>query len=147
MRPASAVTTPAPRNFQRRANTTQTRWKGSMLQQAPPYLEKNQVRCPGRDAVPLLHSPQDRDACDVDLHRQRVKEAIDYAKKAITIARRRAEPKVRLIVGQGKHSEGGIPRLKLAVRKGLQSRRHGGHRVDVVRRNAGVLIVRLDEAR
>jgi DNA-nicking Smr family endonuclease len=87
---------------------------------------------------------QDRDAYDVDLHGLRVKGAIHYAIKTITNARRDAEPEVRLIVGQGNHAEGGIPRLKPKVQEDLQSH---GYRVDVDPKNAGVLIVRLGERR
>ncbi|KAN0091167.1 Smr domain containing protein [Tylopilus felleus] len=87
---------------------------------------------------------QDRDACEVDLHGLYVKEAIAYSDKTITDARRRADPEVRLIVGQGNHSEGGVSRLKPAIQEDLQSR---GYRVDVDPKNAGVLIVRLGERR
>ncbi|KAF8131691.1 hypothetical protein EV363DRAFT_1103514, partial [Boletus edulis] len=53
-----------------------------------------------------------RDACEVDLHGLFVKEAIAYAEKAVTGARQSGYPEIRLIVGQGNHSEKGIPRLK-----------------------------------
>lgn len=93
---------------------------------------------PGRDLIHLLHSSQDRDACEVDLHGLYVKEAVAYSDKTITDARRRADPEVRLIVGmcissvgfevpsskttgQGNHSEGGVSRLKPAIQEDLQS--------------------------
>ncbi|KAI9569681.1 hypothetical protein HD554DRAFT_1983183, partial [Boletus coccyginus] len=82
----------------------------------------------------------DRTACEVDLHGLYVKEAITYSKKAITDAHRRGDHEIRLIVGQGNHSEGGVSRLKPAIQEVMQMR---GHRVEVDPRNPGVLLVQL----
>ncbi|KAF8444637.1 hypothetical protein L210DRAFT_3530407 [Boletus edulis BED1] len=81
-----------------------------------------------------------KDACEVDLHGLFVKEAIAYAEKAVTDARQSGYPEIRLIVGQGNHSEKGIPRLKPALQEDLQMR---GDHVEADPKNLGVLVVRL----
>ncbi|KAF8556379.1 DUF1771-domain-containing protein [Imleria badia] len=83
---------------------------------------------------------QDKAACEVDLHGLYVKEAIAYSQQAIADAGRRGDSEIRLIVGQGNHSEGGVSRLKPAIQESMQER---GHRVEVDPRNPGVLLVRL----
>ncbi|KIK99420.1 hypothetical protein PAXRUDRAFT_68363, partial [Paxillus rubicundulus Ve08.2h10] len=82
----------------------------------------------------------DKDPDEVDLHGLFVKEAISYTENAIRDARRRGDSEIRLIVGQGTHSTGGVPRLKPAIEDDLRKR---GLRVEVDPRNAGVLIVQL----
>ncbi|KAF9227326.1 DUF1771-domain-containing protein [Gyrodon lividus] len=77
---------------------------------------------------------------EVDLHGLYVKEAISYSEKAILMARRRGDSEIRLIVGQGTHSAGGVSRLKPAIEEDLKGR---GLDVEVDPRNAGVLIVQL----
>ncbi|KAF8844382.1 DUF1771-domain-containing protein [Paxillus ammoniavirescens] len=81
-----------------------------------------------------------RDPDEVDLHGLFVKEAIVYTEKAIQDARRRGDLEIRLIVGQGTHSTGGVPRLKPAIEDDIRKR---GLHVEVDPRNAGVLIVQL----
>ncbi|KAF8131683.1 hypothetical protein EV363DRAFT_1164963, partial [Boletus edulis] len=82
---------------------------------------------------------QDRDACEVDLHGLLVREAIVYSKKAVSGARQRGYYEIRLIVGQGNHSES-ISRLKPALQE-VSSRR--GHHIEVDPKNPGVLVVQL----
>ncbi|KAF8135388.1 hypothetical protein EV363DRAFT_1211883 [Boletus edulis] len=84
-----------------------------------------------------------RDARKVDLHGLSVKQAIIYAVKAVSDARRSGYSEVRLIVGQGNHSEGGIARLKPALKKDMQRR---GHHVKADRKNRGVLVVQLGDS-
>jgi len=91
-------------------------------------------------ATVFKENNQDKDACEVDLHGLYVKEAITYSEKAITNARRKGDNEIRLIVGQGNHSEGGVSRLKPAIQEDMQMR---GHHVEVDPRNPGVLLVRL----
>ncbi|KAF8135389.1 hypothetical protein EV363DRAFT_792374 [Boletus edulis] len=83
---------------------------------------------------------RDRDACEVDLHGLFVKEAIVYSEKAVSSARQRGYSEIRLIVGQGNHSEKGIPRLKPALQEDMQMR---GHHVEADPKNPGVLVVQL----
>jgi len=83
---------------------------------------------------------RDRDACEVDLHGLYVKEAIAYSEKAVSGARRGGHSEIRFIVGQGNHSEKGIPRLKPALQEAMQTR---GHHVEADPKNPGVLVVRL----
>ena len=93
---------------------------------------------PGRDVALLLHSYQDKAACEVDLHGLYVKEVIAYSQQAVADARQRGDSEVRLIVGmcvasarfepsilsslagQGNHSEGGISRLKPAIQENMR---------------------------
>ena len=101
-------------------------------------LRKQPGKVPGRDVAPLLHSYQDRAACEIDLHGLYVKEAIAYSQRAVADARQRDDSEIRLIVGmcvasarfepfissslagQGNHSEGGISRLRPAIEKDMQ---------------------------
>ncbi|KAG6375385.1 hypothetical protein JVT61DRAFT_2941 [Boletus reticuloceps] len=62
-------------------------------------ISKQPSKLPSGDVAPLLHSAQDRDACEVDLHGLYVKEAIVYSEKAVTGARQRGYSEIRLIVG------------------------------------------------
>ncbi|KAF8844401.1 hypothetical protein BDN67DRAFT_963156 [Paxillus ammoniavirescens] len=82
-------------------------------------------------------------ADSVDLHDLRVVEAIEYAQAAIRDAEEQGKTMLRLIVGKGKHSDGGVSRLKPAVEEDLRAR---GLDVRVGRKNTGVLVVRLGDA-
>ncbi|KIJ67813.1 hypothetical protein HYDPIDRAFT_107316 [Hydnomerulius pinastri MD-312] len=77
---------------------------------------------------------------EIDLHGLYVKEAISYSEKSIQEAQKRGDSEIRLIVGQGTHSDGGVSKLKPAIEEDLTRR---GLRVEVDPRNAGVLIVQL----
>ncbi|KAF9241611.1 hypothetical protein BU15DRAFT_37425, partial [Melanogaster broomeanus] len=77
---------------------------------------------------------------EVDLHGLFVKEAISYSEKAIKKAQLRGDSQIRFIVGQGTHSEGGVPKLKPAIEKEMRKRRLS---VEEDPRNRGVLIVTL----
>ncbi|KIJ04681.1 hypothetical protein PAXINDRAFT_104065 [Paxillus involutus ATCC 200175] len=91
-------------------------------------------------AIVFRENNLDKDPDEVDLHGLFVKEAITYTEKAIQDARRRGDSEIRLIVGQGTHSTGGVPRLKPAIEDDIRKR---GLHVEVDPRNAGVLIVQL----
>ncbi|KAI8993845.1 hypothetical protein BD414DRAFT_436080 [Trametes punicea] len=78
---------------------------------------------------------------EVDLHGLYVKEAIQYTDKAIQEARARGDSKIRLIVGKGLHSAGGVAKLKPAIEELMQ--RHGLV-AELDEHNSGVLIVNLD---
>ncbi|KAK0184894.1 hypothetical protein F5146DRAFT_1006309 [Armillaria mellea] len=63
------------------------------------YLEKNRGRPPG----------------EIDLHGLYVKEAIAYTDTALEEAKLRGDSELRLIVGKGSHSEGGVAKVRLAI--------------------------------
>ncbi|KAF9460987.1 hypothetical protein BDZ94DRAFT_1311068 [Collybia nuda] len=76
----------------------------------------------------------------IDLHSLHVDEAKNYTDLAIQEATDRGEAKIRLIVGQGRHSEGGMPKLKPAIENHLK-RRQIVAKSDP--KNPGILIVQL----
>ncbi|KII92085.1 hypothetical protein PLICRDRAFT_50515 [Plicaturopsis crispa FD-325 SS-3] len=78
---------------------------------------------------------------ETDLHGLYVKEAIARTDSAIQEARRRGTPSIRLIVGKGMHSQGGLAKIKPAI-ESLMQREQVLAEVDP--ENAGVLIVHLD---
>ncbi|SJL14352.1 uncharacterized protein ARMOST_17808 [Armillaria ostoyae] len=63
------------------------------------YLENNRDRKPG----------------EIDLHGLYVKEAIAYTDTALAEAKLRGDSEIRLIVGKGSHSEGGVAKVRLAI--------------------------------
>lgn len=77
----------------------------------------------------------------VDLHDLYVAEAVEYAKKELQSAIYRKDDTVFFIVGQGRHSEGGVPKLRPALEELFDERRLK-YSLDPV--NAGKLIVYLD---
>ncbi|KIK97750.1 hypothetical protein PAXRUDRAFT_824619 [Paxillus rubicundulus Ve08.2h10] len=81
-------------------------------------------------------------ADSVDLHNFRVVEAIEYAQAAIRDAKEQGKTELRLIVGKGKHSDGGVSRLRPAVAEDLKAR---GLDVRTGRKNTGVLVVWLGD--
>ncbi|KAH7916508.1 DUF1771-domain-containing protein [Hygrophoropsis aurantiaca] len=81
-----------------------------------------------------------RKSTDVDLHGLYVNEAVEQSLKAIGKAKFNGSEKVRLIVGKGLGSDGGIPKIKPAVTKALQKL---DIRTKVDPRNEGVLIAYL----
>jgi len=87
-------------------------------------------------AMVFKENNQDRPDCEVDLHGLYVKEAISYTEKALRNARQQGDSEIRLIVGQGNHSDGGISRLKPAIQEAMRIR---GVQVDVDPGNPGVL--------
>jgi len=84
---------------------------------------------------------RDKSACEVDLHGLYVKEAIAYSEKAIREARQRGDSEIRLIVGKGSHSDGGVSKLKPAIQEYMRKDRIP---VEVDLKNPGVLIVRVN---
>ncbi|KAL7281248.1 hypothetical protein ACG7TL_004556 [Trametes sanguinea] len=78
---------------------------------------------------------------EVDLHGLYVKEAIRFTDKSIQEARARGDSKIRLIVGKGLHSSGGVAKLKPAIEELIQKH---GLVAELDEHNAGVLIVNID---
>ncbi|KAI0356237.1 DUF1771-domain-containing protein [Trametes cingulata] len=78
---------------------------------------------------------------EVDLHGLYVKEAIRYTDQSIQEARARGDSKLRLIVGKGLHSAGGVAKLKPAIEELMQKH---GLVAELDEHNSGVLIVNLD---
>ncbi|KAI0277641.1 hypothetical protein BGY98DRAFT_917951 [Russula aff. rugulosa BPL654] len=77
----------------------------------------------------------------VDLHDLYVAEAVEYAKEELQSAIYRDDNTVTFIVGQGRHSEDGVPKLRPALEELFNERRH---RCSLDPGNAGKLIVYLD---
>jgi len=71
-------------------------------------------------AMVFKENNQDKPTGKVDLHGLYVKEAISYSKMALKEARLRGDSEMRLIVGRGKHSDGGISRLKPVILKTMR---------------------------
>lgn len=57
----------------------------------------------------------DSQAGEIDLHGLYVKEAIHFTDIALQDAKRRGDSQVRLIVGKGLHSQGGVVKIKPAI--------------------------------
>ncbi|KAF8556381.1 hypothetical protein OG21DRAFT_659174 [Imleria badia] len=112
----------------------------ALLEEGKRHATKMEKLNAQASAIIFKENNQDKAACKVDLHGLYVKEAIAYSKQAIADAGRRGDSEIRLIVGQGNHSEGGVSRLKPAIQRKMQM---CGHRVEVDPRNPGVLLVRL----
>ncbi|KAK0485378.1 cytoplasmic protein [Armillaria luteobubalina] len=89
------------------------------------YLENNRGREPG----------------EIDLHGLYVKEAITRTDAALAKARLRGDSEIRLIVGKGSHSEGGVAKVRLAIEELM-------HKYQLVAEldpsNSGVLVVNLN---
>ncbi|KAJ3776478.1 hypothetical protein FB446DRAFT_721123 [Lentinula raphanica] len=77
---------------------------------------------------------------EIDLHGLYVKEAIERTDSAIVDAKHRGESEIRLIVGKGMHSSGGVAKIKPAIEELMQK-----HQLvaELDPNNAGVLIVQL----
>ncbi|KAH9947001.1 hypothetical protein B0H21DRAFT_692839 [Amylocystis lapponica] len=75
----------------------------------------------------------------VDVHRLKVPEAIAQVERALYDAMMSGAPELRVITGQGNHSKGGIPRLKLAIVGAMQD-----NHIEAIpdANNAGVLLIR-----
>jgi len=77
----------------------------------------------------------------VDLHDLYVTEAVEYAKEELQSAIYRNDDTVIFIVGQGRHSEDGVSKLRPALEELFDERRL---RYTLDPGNAGKLIVYLD---
>ncbi|KIK67073.1 hypothetical protein GYMLUDRAFT_92914 [Collybiopsis luxurians FD-317 M1] len=77
---------------------------------------------------------------EIDLHYLYVKEALEHTDRAIEDAKRRGDSEIRLIVGKGLHSQGGVAKIKPAIEDLMQK-----HQLvaELDPHNAGVLIVQL----
>ncbi|KAK0472439.1 hypothetical protein IW261DRAFT_1424269 [Armillaria novae-zelandiae] len=89
------------------------------------YLENNRGKQPG----------------EIDLHGLYVKEAIVYTDAALKKARFRGDSEIRLIVGKGSHSEGGIAKVRLAIEELMRKYQLVA---ELDPSNSGVLIVELN---
>ncbi|KAK0215981.1 hypothetical protein EDD85DRAFT_441237 [Armillaria nabsnona] len=89
------------------------------------YLENNRDRKPG----------------EIDLHGLFVKEAIAYTDAALKEAKLRGDSEIRLIVGRGSHSEGGVAKIRLAIEE-LMRKYQLVAQLDPS--NLGVLVVELN---
>ncbi|WWD21271.1 hypothetical protein CI109_105755 [Kwoniella shandongensis] len=83
---------------------------------------------------------EDSPADTIDLHGLYVKEAIERTETAISQGQRRGQGTLKVIVGKGIHSQGGVAKIKPAV-EGLMRKYNLTAHVDPD--NAGVLIVDL----
>lgn len=57
---------------------------------------------------------------EIDLHGLYVKEAIARTDEAILAAKRRGDSQLRLVVGKGIHSQGGVAKIKPAIAELMQ---------------------------
>ncbi|KAK7037316.1 hypothetical protein VNI00_011307 [Paramarasmius palmivorus] len=81
---------------------------------------------------------------EVDLHGLYVKEAIEYTDRALEEAKMNGQREVRLIVGKGLHSSGGVAKIKPAIEE-LMIKHQLIAELDPD--NAGVLIVQMNTSR
>ncbi|EKM80546.1 hypothetical protein AGABI1DRAFT_126606 [Agaricus bisporus var. burnettii JB137-S8] len=84
---------------------------------------------------------KDNDPYNVDLHGLYVKEAIPRVERKLKEARARGAPSIRFIVGQGRHADDGIPKLKPAIENLI---RESGLSSRIEQFNPGALIVDFD---
>ncbi|KAF7783000.1 hypothetical protein Agabi119p4_2376 [Agaricus bisporus var. burnettii] len=84
---------------------------------------------------------RNNDPGEVDLHGLYVKEAIPRVERKLKEARARGAPSIRFIVGQGRHSDDGIPKLKPAIENLI---RESGLSSRIEQFNPGALIVDFD---
>lgn len=89
----------------------------------------------------FVENNRDSDENDIDLHGLYVKEAEYILKQRIINGVQRNQSSLDCIVGKGKHSAGGIAKLKPAVE---QLCTEAGIRCEIDRKNTGVLIIFLD---
>jgi len=80
---------------------------------------------------------------EIDLHGLYVKEAITRADQSIQLAKSNGHSQVKLIVGKGLHSQGGIAKIKPAIEELIQK-----HKLvaQLDPNNSGVLIAYLDSS-
>jgi len=80
---------------------------------------------------------------EIDLHGLYVKEAITRADQSIQLAKSNGHSQVKLIVGKGLHSQGGIAKIKPAIEDLIQK-----HKLvaQLDPNNSGVLIAYLDSS-
>lgn len=84
-----------------------------------PLLENNKVT---RDSLIASHTHriQNSKPGEVDLHGLYVKEAINRADRFIQLAKSTGHSQVKLIVGKGLHSHGGVAKIKSAIEELIQ---------------------------
>jgi len=79
---------------------------------------------------------------EIDLHGLYVKEAISHADQSIQLAKSKGDSQIKLIVGKGLHSQGGVAKIKPAIEELIQK-----HKLvaQLDPNNFGVLIVYLGQ--
>ncbi|KAK0215952.1 hypothetical protein EDD85DRAFT_782291, partial [Armillaria nabsnona] len=88
-----------------------------------------------------LENNRDRNPGEIDLHGLYVKEAIAYTDAALAEAKLRGDSEIRLIVGKGSHSEGGIAKVRLAIEELMRKYQLVA---ELDSSNSGVLVVELN---
>ncbi|PBK87736.1 DUF1771-domain-containing protein [Armillaria gallica] len=78
---------------------------------------------------------------EIDLHGLFVKEAIAYTDAALEEAKLRGDSEIRLIVGRGSHSEGGVAKIRLAIEELMRKYQLVA---ELDPSNSGVLVVELN---
>jgi len=78
---------------------------------------------------------------EIDLHGLYVKEAISHADQSIQLAKSKGDSQIKLIVGKGLHSQGGVAKIKPAIEELILK-----HKLvaQLDPHNLGVLIVHFD---
>ncbi|PBK88674.1 hypothetical protein ARMGADRAFT_1015796 [Armillaria gallica] len=95
----------------------------------------------GAAAKDLSNQGKDRNPGEIDLHGLYVKEAIAYTDAALAEAKLRGDSEIRLIVGKGSHSEGGIAKVRLAIEELMRKYQLVA---ELDPSNSGVLVVELN---
>lgn len=91
----------------------------------------------------FVQNNADSSSDEIDLHGLYVKEALWILQKRIAAGVRNHEPFVKVIVGKGNHSQGGLAKIKPAVEEMCQEANLKNY---LDRKNQGVLIVELENA-
>lgn len=91
----------------------------------------------------FVQNNADSSSDEIDLHGLYVKEALWILQKRIAAGVKNHEPYVKVIVGKGNHSQGGLAKIKPAVEEMCQEANLKNY---VDRKNQGVLIVELENA-
>ncbi|KAF8813573.1 DUF1771-domain-containing protein [Phlegmacium glaucopus] len=91
----------------------------------------------------FIENNKDSKPGEIDLHGLYVKEAISRADQCIQLAKSNGTSQIRLIVGKGLHSHGGVAKIKPAIEELIQK-----HKLvaQLDPNNQGVLIVYLDSS-
>ncbi|KAK7037277.1 hypothetical protein VNI00_011268 [Paramarasmius palmivorus] len=99
-----------------------------------------------REASEWIFIENNKDSApgEIDLHGLYVKEAIEYTDRSLEEAKMNGQHEVRLIVGKGLHSTGGVAKIKPAIEE-LMIKHQLIAELDP--ENAGVLVVQVNTAR
>ncbi|EEB96977.1 hypothetical protein MPER_03795 [Moniliophthora perniciosa FA553] len=92
----------------------------------------------------FIENNKDSAPGEIDLHGLYVKEAIEHTDRALEEAKMNGQREVKLIVGKGLHSTGGVAKLKPAI-EALMIKHQLIAEIDPD--NAGVLVVQINTSR